>query len=56
MMHFALLTCFFGRENSCFARVGRSLARCLFPAKRSEDLMQKIMSPVIFDTNCSFKQ
>ena len=39
----------------CFARVGKSLARCLFP-KRSEDLVQKIISPVIFDTNCSFKQ
>ena len=39
----------------CFARVGMSLARCLFP-KRSEDLVQKIISLVIFDTNCSFKQ
>ena len=38
------------------ARVGKSLARCLF-AKRSEDLVEKIISPVIFDTNyCSFKQ
>ena len=39
----------------CFARVGMSLASCIFP-KRSEDLVQKIISPVIFDTNCSFKQ
>ena len=39
----------------CFARVGMSLARCLF-SKRSEDLVQKIISPVIFDTNCSLKQ
>ena len=39
----------------CFARVGMSLASCLFP-KRSEDLVQKIISLVIFDTNCSFKQ
>ena len=39
----------------CFAHVGMSLARCLFP-KRSEDLVQKIISPVIFDTNCSFRQ
>ena len=39
----------------CFARVGKSLARCLFP-KRSEDLVEKIISAVIFDTNCSFKQ
>ena len=38
-----------------FARVGMSLARCLFP-KRSEDLVKKIISPVIFDTNCSLKQ
>ena len=39
----------------CFARVGKSLARCLFP-KRSEDLLEKIISPLKFDTNCSFKQ
>ena len=39
----------------CFACVGMSLARCLFP-KRSEDLVQKIISPVIFETNCSFKE
>ena len=39
----------------CLARVGMSLARCLFP-KRSEDLVQKIISPVTFDTNCSFKR
>ena len=38
----------------CFARISMSLARCLFP-KRSEDLVQKIIPPVIFDTNCSFK-
>ena len=31
------------------------IARCLF-LKRSEDLVQKIISLVIFDTNCSFKQ
>ena len=28
----------------CFARVGKSLARCLFP-KHSEDLVEKIISP-----------
>ena len=39
----------------CFAHIGMSLVRCLFP-KRSEDLVEKIISPVIFDTNCSFKQ
>ena len=27
----------------------------IFP-KQSEDLVEKIISPVIFDTNCSFKQ
>jgi len=32
-----------------FARVGKSLARCLF-LKRSEDLVEKIVSPVLFDT------
>ena len=39
----------------CFAHVGESLARCLF-LKRSVDLVQKIISLVIFNTNCSFKQ
>ena len=38
----------------CFARVGKSLARCLFQ-KRSEDLVEKIISPVLFDTNRSLK-
>ena len=28
----------------CFERVGKSLARCVFP-KRSEDLVEKIISP-----------
>ena len=62
MMRFAVLTCFSASENFLlqgkvlrFARVGKSLASCLFP-KRSEDLVQKIISLVIFDTNCSFKQ
>ena len=34
----------------CFASVGKSLARCLL-SKASEDLVEKIISPVIFDTN-----
>ena len=38
----------------CFARVGTSLSRCLF-LKRSEDLVDKIISPVLLDTNRSFK-
>ena len=33
----------------CFARIGKSFTRCFFP-KCSEDLMEKIISPVIFDT------
>ena len=37
-----------------FARVDKSLARCLFQ-KRSEDLVEKIISPVLFDTNRSLK-
>ena len=48
MMRFALLTCFSARENFllqgkilCFARVGMSLASCLFP-KRSKDLKKNI--------------
>ena len=39
----------------CFAHVGKSLARCLF-LKWCKDLVEKIISPVKFDTNCSFKQ
>ena len=31
-------------KNSLFQRVGKSLARCVFP-KRSEDLVEKIISP-----------
>ena len=38
----------------CFTCVGKSLARCLF-LKHSVDLVEKITSPVIFDTNHSFK-
>ena len=49
------LLIFYFKEKFCFACVGKSLARCLFP-KRSEDLVEKIISPVIFVTNCSFKQ
>ena len=30
----------------CFARVGKSLARCLFP-KRSEDLVRKIILQLV---------
>ena len=37
----------------CFTLVGKS--RCLFP-KPSEDLVEEKITPVIFDTNCSFKQ
>ena len=40
----------------CFARIGKSLARCLLLSKHSEDLGQKIISPVIFNTNHSFEQ
>ena len=38
----------------CFARVGMSLSRCLF-LKRSEYLVDKIISPVLLDTNRLFK-
>ena len=62
MMRFALLTCFSARENFLlqgkilsFTVVSMSLASFLFP-KCSEDLVQKIISLGIFDTNCSFKQ
>ena len=60
-MRFALLTCFSARENFLlqgkilsFAHVGMSLASCLF-LKRSEDLVEKIISRVIIVTNCAFK-
>ena len=38
----------------CFAHEGTSLARCLF-LKRSEDLVNKMISLVLLDTNRSFK-
>ena len=38
----------------CFERVGTSLSRCLF-LKCFEDLVDKIISPVLLDTNRSFK-
>ena len=36
------------------ARVGKSL-NCEMFIKRFKDLVKKIISPVLFDTNCSFK-
>ena len=39
----------------CFARVSKSLARCLL-LKCSKDLVEKIISPIKFDTNRPFKQ
>ena len=41
----------------CFARVNKSLARCLFVIcrKRSEHLVEKKLSLVVFDSNCAFK-
>ena len=41
----------------CFACVNKSLARCLFVIcrKRSEHLVEKKLSLVVFDSNCSFK-
>ena len=43
--------------TSSFARVNKSLARCLFVIcqKRSEHLVEKKLSLVVFDSNCSFK-
>ena len=38
----------------CFARVGKSLARCLF--SKCSRTSKKIISPVILDTNSLFKQ
>ena len=38
----------------CSAHSGMSLSRCLF-LKRSEDLVDKIISPVLLDANRSFK-
>ena len=46
------LVIFYFKEKFCLARVGKSLARCLFP-KRSEDLVEKIFGNIllVFDTN-----
>ena len=40
----------------CFARVGKSLVRCLLSEAADQIWWKKIISPVIFDTNRSFKQ
>ena len=40
------------RKILCFAHIGKSLARCLFP-KHSEDLVEKIFDNILIllDTN-----
>ena len=47
------------KEKFCVLADGSAslwLARDVYCLKRSEDLVKKIVSPVMFDTNCSFKQ
>ena len=39
-----------------FRHASASLLRDVYCLKRSEDLIEKIISPVIFDTNRSFKR
>ena len=39
----------------CFARVNKSLARCLFVESVRSTLSKKKLSLVVFDSNCSFK-
>ena len=56
MMRRSRLVIFYFKEKFCFARVNKSLARCLFICrKRSERLAEKILSLIVFDSNCSFK-
>ena len=55
MVRRSRLVIFYFKEKLCFARVGKLLVRCLL-LKRSKDLVEKIISPVKFDTNHSFKQ
>ena len=55
MVHRSHLVIFYFKGKFCVsARVGKSLARCLLSIKRSEDLIEKIISPVIIDTDRSF--
>ena len=58
MVRRSRLVIFYFKEKFCFARVGKSCLRDVYCIclKRSEDLVEKIMSPVIFDTDRSFKQ
>ena len=46
---------FASRKNSLF-RTGRQVTCQMFISKVFKDLVEKIISPVIFDTNCLFKQ
>ena len=51
MVRFSRVVIFYSREKFCSARVGKSSH---FFLKRSDDLVEKIISPVIFDTSHSF--
>ena len=50
------LVLFYFKEKFCFARVGKSRLRDTYRLKRFEDFVEKIICPVIFDTDRSFIQ
>ena len=56
MMRRSRLVIFYFKEKLCFARVNKSLARCLYFVENVRStLSKKKLSLVVFDSNCSFK-
>ena len=50
------LVIFYFKEKFCVSHVSESLLRDVYCLKHFEDLVEKVTSPVILDTNRSFKQ
>jgi len=56
MARYSRLVIFSSGKSSVFYSHAASRLRDVYCLKRSEDLAEKIISPLIFDTNRSFKQ
>ena len=56
MVRRSRLVLFYFKEKFCFAHIGKSRLRDAYRLKRFEDFVEKIIYPVIFDTDRSFIQ
>ena len=56
MVRCSHLVIFYFKEKFCVSHASASRLREVSCLKPSEDLVEKIISPVIIDTNSSFKQ